>query len=36
MNDRLLLDGEEIPFVPGQTVIEAATAAGPTAPDDDD
>lgn len=28
MNDRFLLDGEEIPFEPGQTVIEAATAAG--------
>jgi [NiFe] hydrogenase diaphorase moiety small subunit len=28
MNDRFLLDGEEIAFVPGQSVIEAATAAG--------
>ncbi|OHC63281.1 MAG: NADP oxidoreductase [Rhodocyclales bacterium GWA2_65_20] len=27
-NNVFLLDGEEIPFTPGQTVIEAATAAG--------
>ena len=32
MNDRFLLDGEEVPFVPGQTVIEAATAAGKYVP----
>ena len=28
MSDSFLLDGEEIPFAPGQTVIEAARAAG--------
>ena len=28
MNDSFLLDGEEIPFTPGQTVMQAAAAAG--------
>ena len=28
MNNSFLLDGEEIPFTPGQTIMQAATAAG--------
>ena len=32
MNEHFLLDGEEVPFVPGQTVIQAATAAGKYVP----
>lgn len=32
MSDHFLLDGEEVPFVPGQTVIQAATAAGKYVP----
>ena len=28
MNDSFLLDGEDIPFKPGQTVMQAAAVAG--------
>ncbi|MDX9738485.1 MAG: NADP oxidoreductase, partial [Azonexus sp.] len=28
MNNSFLLDAEEIPFTPGQTIMQAATAAG--------